>query len=259
MRSHFRKNGCVLGICISLFFMSTPLFATCGQGYIGGSVEAAFSHIENSHPSIRYYDDLLTDFYPANQDNNTKTVLNINGGYEFFGQGYIPAIALGLGIYTNPTDYHYSGNVNEQASGDPAFLLYNYRYKIRSTRLMAEAKFSWQIKQFIPYVDIGLGTAWNRLSDYTETAATIENYVVYPPFQSSTRANFAYQAGFGVGYAFNFNPCHTGLKYERISLGYRYANAGNVSSGVRNADYPFRLNVGNLSTNSVYLAYTHLF
>lgn len=259
MQSHFRKNRHLVGTLVSLFFISTPLFATCGQGYIGGSVEAAFANIDNSHPSIRYYDNLLTDFYPANQDSSTRTVLNLNGGYEFFGQGYMPAIAVGLGVYTNPTAYRYKGHVNEQAADDPAFLLYNYSYKIRSTRLMAEGKFTWQIKQFLPYIDIGLGSAWNRLNHYSETAATAENYVVYPPFRSSTRTNFAYQAGLGLGYGFNFNPCCTGEKHERVSLGYRYANVGNISSGIRNADYPFRLNVGNLSTNSVYLAYTHLF
>lgn len=243
----------------ALTFLSSPTFATCGQGYLGGSVEAAFSYLTNSHPSINYYDGQLTDFYPLNQTNSTRTVLSLNGGYEFFGSGYQPAIALGLGVYTNPTRYHFNGQVNEAVTGETPFSLYHYAYQVRSTRLMAEAKFTWQFKQFLPYIDLGIGSAWNRFSNYSESPATVDNFVVYPPFQSSTRANFAYQAGVGVGYGFNFNPCRQGEKHERVALGYRYANAGAVASGIRNADYPYKLNAGHLATNSLYLSYTHLF
>lgn len=242
----------------SLFLLSQSAFATLGHPYVGGTVDLSFAEMGNTNSQITYYDGQLTDSYPLNSNNSTRAVLGLNGGYEFSGACYRPAIALGLGVYTAPTAYSFHGQVNESAGGDPSFLLYNYHYNVRSTRAMAEAQFSWQIRKFAPFINVGIGSAWNRLSGYKENVATPDGYVVQPPFQSKTAANFAYQVGAGVAYTFNFCG-NDDFRHERISLGYRYVNAGNLSSGIRDADYPYDLNAGDLKTNSVYLGYTHFF
>lgn len=243
-----------------LFLFSASVYAIPGHIYIGGAIESATVNVGQTNPQLTYNNDTLTDNYPINDSNNTKAVISLNGGYEFNGEGKTPAIAVGIGAYTTPNAYHFNGQVNETPLGDPTFLLYQYQYNIKNTRLMLETQFTWQIRQFAPFINVGIGPSWNQFSGYSETVATPDGYVSLPPFSSETATQFAYQIGVGIGYLFNFtqnNAC--GFQHERVSLGYRYANLGNLSSGIRNEDYPFKLELGSLRTNSIYLAYTHLF
>lgn len=46
---------------------------------------------------------------------------------------------------------------------------------------------------------------------------------------------------------------------DRLALGYRYANLGKVSFGRREPAYPYALRLGQLSSNEIYLSYTHVF
>lgn len=246
--------------CSALLFLSTPLFATpCGNYYFGGMAGASWSDIGKRAPQINYYNGDLTDTYPLTSRQSTTPVVGLNGGYEFTGERWKPAIALGLGVYNTLAGYHYHGQVIETASGDPSFLLYNYRYNINSTRLMAETQFTWIVRNFAPFINLGIGPAWNQMNSYAETVASENGFVAVPPFRSRTKTTFAYQAGFGLGYMFNFGCPEPAFKHERLSLGYRYANLGNTSFATRGSTYPYSLNTGRLRTNDVYLAYTHLF
>ena len=115
------------------------------------------------------------------------------------------------------------------------------------------------MEQFVPFINIGIGSAWNRLNGYKESPVDSTGYVALPPFQSHTNSNFAYQVGLGVGYAFNFDRYEADYQHERISLGYRYVNLGDASFGTRGAVYPYSLDTGRLISNEAYLTYTHLF
>jgi hypothetical protein len=253
----FIKNKRLISIC--LFTLSSFSFAANSNNhlYLGGMVGASFLELGDKSDSITYFDGNLTDTYRINNQNQTRTILGINGGYEWAGQGLTPAIGLGLGAYTNPSQYSFAGQVSESAGGDPSFLLYNNRFHVRTSRLMAELQLAWQVRCWMPFVNAGIGPAWNYVSGYAESVATPDGFVALPPFRSRTNAQFAYQAGFGLGYAFDFT-CPT-AKRERISVGYRYVNAGDASFGTRGSVYPYRLNLGTISSNDVYLSYTHLF
>jgi opacity protein-like surface antigen len=244
--------------CLILFLFSTSTFATHGHTYLGGTIGASKAIMGNSNPTITYYDGNLTDAYPVHGRQASTAIIGINGGYEFVGAGYMPAIALGLGIYGMPGDYDYKGQLIETAIGDPSSMLYNYKYHVNSTRLMFETQFTWLFEKIAPFINIGFGPAWNRLSGYTESPVDSTAYVALPPFQSRTNTNFAYQLGLGVGYAFNFKR-GVSENHDRISLGYRYVNLGNTSFGTRGAVYPYNLDTGKLTSNEVYLSYTHLF
>lgn len=243
-----------------LFLFSTSVFAANGHLYLGGTIGASVTDLGNNNPIIHYYGGNLTDAYPVNDNHKASMLIGINGGYEFTALGCWPNIALGLGIYNNPRDYQYKGQVIETASGDRSSTLYNYKYQIASTRLMFEAQFTWVwLEKLLPFLNIGMGAAWTRINGYTESPVNNTGYVPLPPFQSNTNTQFAYQVGIGVGYAFNFKPCVTDYSHERISLGYRYVNLGDVSFGTRGALYPFPLKLGRLTNNEVSLSYTHLF
>ncbi|MHB1222304.1 MAG: outer membrane protein [Gammaproteobacteria bacterium] len=248
---------------LTLFFISafsvSSAFALTGHLYLGGTIGASRAEVGNSNPQINYYDGFLTDVYPIRENHITTAILGLNGGYEFVGTGYAPAIAVGLGIYGTPRDYDYKGQLIETALGDPSSALYNYKFHVNSVRVMAEAQFTWMLNKFIPFINIGIGPARNRLSGYTESPVDSTGYVALPPFQSHTNTNLAYQVGLGVGYAFNFKKCISDYQHERILLGYRYVNLGNASFGTRGVVYPYRLDMDRLTTNEVYLTYIHLF
>ena len=244
---------------LTIFLFSTSAFATHGHIYLGGTIGASKATVGNSNPTIQYYDGNLTDAYPIHGRHANTAIIGVNGGYEFVGACPMPAIGLGLGVYGTSGDYDYKGQLIETAIGDPSSTLYNYKYHVNSTRLMFETQFTWMLlEKLAPFINIGIGPAWNRLSGYTENPVDSTGYVALPPFQSHTHTNFAYQVGLGVGYAFNFSRCVSDY-HERISLGYRYVNSGNTSSGTRGAVYPYHLDTGRLTSNEVYLGYTHLF
>ncbi len=244
---------------LGLFF-SIPAVAASGHMYIGSSLGASFAKLGNSYPQIAYLSGAtITDAYPLNSNRASTPVFSVNGGYEFTGANWQPAIALGLGVYTNLADYGYNGQLIETAQGDPSSTLYNYSYRINSSRVMAEIQFTWMLWKLSPFINFGAGTARNSLTGYTETPVTSTGFVALPPFQSQTNVNFAYQAGLGVSAAFNFAGSVSDFPKERISVGYRYVNLGTTAFGTRGSVYPYQLNTGLFKTNDLYLSYTHLF
>jgi hypothetical protein len=246
-------------IWLVLLFFSTTIFASTNYPYLGATLGTSIAEVGNKHPHIIYYNGDLNDAYPSRGNHVSTAIMSINGGYEFGGVGWIPSIAFGLGIYNTLGNYGYKGQLIETAMGDPSSTLYDYKYQVNNTSLMLEAQFIWIVRKFAPFINIGAGSAWNRMSGYKENPVNDTGYVPVPPFQSHTNTNFAYQAGFGVGYAFDFANGMSGYQHERISLGYRYANLGDASFGTRGAVYPYSLDTGRLTTHELYLAYTHLF
>ena len=198
------------------------------------------------------------DAYPLDDSHKTTVVFGINGGYEWVGAGIMPAIALGLAL-DGAGNYDYAGQLIETAIGSPSSVLYDYRYRINTTRLMAEAQFTWWLGNFTPFINIGAGSSWNRMSGYKETPVDYTGYVALPAFKTHTNAHFAYQAGLGIGYAFNFSEPDCEYKHERVSIGYRYIDLGNASFEGRGAVYPYSLDMHKLTANEFYLTYTHLF
>lgn len=245
---------------ITLSFFSIPAFSACGHYYLGTSLGASFAKLSKSSPQIAYVSgDTITDDYPLNSTRVSTAVVSVNGGYEFIGAGWRPAVALGLGVYNNPTNYFYNGQVIETPAGDASSTLFNYSYEISSTRALVEIQLTWLLGKLSPFIHFGVGPAWNKMSSYTETAATSTGYSALPPFQNKTDVNFSYQAGLGISTAFNFAGVQSDFPQERISVGYRYVNLGTTSFGIRNSDYPYQLKTGVLASNDVYLSYTHLF
>jgi hypothetical protein len=261
MMSNFKllKNHTATGICLILLSLSTSVFAFNGHGYLSANVDASTLKITNINPQINYYNGFLNDAYPVRNNTATGSLFGLQGGYEWLGRGAYPAIALGLGIYSTQAEYGYSGQLIETARGDAASALYNYKFNIANTRLMAEAQFTWVIRHFTPFINVGVGPSWTQTNGYVEASVDSIGYPPLPAFQNRTNTQLSFQAGFGVGYAFNMTDTASAFQHERIALGYRYVGLGNASFGTRGILYPYKLNLGHLSSNDVYLSYTHLF
>lgn len=244
-------------ILIALFFLNVSAYAF-NHLYVGGTVGANNEWIDNHSPSILYHDETLLDEYPLRNRHNTSFLLGLNGGFEFEGNHFIPALELGLGLYATPGENRYHGQLIETAIGDPSSTLYDYRFKLNSIRLMVETQFTWSVNQFLPFISVGIGSAWNRLYGYKENPIDSTGYVALPPFKSYNNNNFAYQLGFGLGYAFNIGNNYTGHCHDRVALAYRYVDVGNVKFGIRGSDYPYQLKFRRLNNHEIYLNYTHL-
>ena len=87
----------------ALFFFPLFAFSKDGHVYLGAQVGPSFAKLSKKDPQISYISGvLITDAYPLNHKQLVAVILNVNGGYEFTGANWKPAIALGLGVYFNP-------------------------------------------------------------------------------------------------------------------------------------------------------------
>lgn len=228
--------------------------------YIGFTGGADVSRMNQYNPMMTYNAGTLTDAYPLNNRQATSGFIGLNAGYEFYlNRTLLPRIALGIGVYGAPGSYKYTGKLVETPADDESLALYNYKFHVAGFRTMLEAQLTWSIERFLPFIQAGIGSAWNRLYAYAESPINTMNYVVLSPFQSQMNQSFAYQLGAGVGYEFNLKKTSSRIKSERVLLGYRYVNEGEVSFGTRGQSYPYKLNFGNLTANEWYLSYVHSF
>ncbi len=245
---------------VALGVISFPVFAASGHMYAGASLGGTYAKIGNSSPQITYTSGvLIIDDYPLNSRHASTTVVSLNGGYEFAGADWMPAIAVGIGLYTNPVDYDFTGQVTETVTGDAPATPYNYTYNINNTRLMAEVQLTWLMRHLSPFINVGAGPGWSRTNSYTESPLTSTGFVALPPFQSQNNLNLVYQAGLGVIFAFDYANSASEFLHDRIAIGYRYVNMGQTTFGTRGVEYPHSLNTGLLQSNDIYISYTHLF
>lgn len=167
-------------------------------------------------------------------------------------------MSVGLGLYQSlykgmGADYNYALNGITVNSG------YNYKYRLLSTRLMAEAQLGWRFNTkfpLIPFVLLGVGPSLNFVYGYEEQlmpkfAATGS---LSSDFKPDTTIGFAYQLGAGLS-------CLLGSEDNRFSIVYRYVGLDDNtkfdqrSEVIRN----YKLTTGKVKINEFYLMYTHLF
>lgn len=246
-----------LPLVILTSFFTTFSYASQNHWLLSIATGSSTAGISTSSPEINYYGGSLLDSYPLNSKNDTAAVFDVLAGYEFPHSGFIPSIGLSLGVYAT-THYDYNGKLRESAVGVPMSTLYEYHFRLQNTRLMAQLQLFWLFDHLAPFLDVGIGSAWNHATHYGEDPINNSGYVVLNPFRSQTSQNLAYQFGAGIHYQWHCSS-EQSASYERISLGYRYVNVGDTSFGTRGMNYPYVLSLGNLYANEVYLAYTHLF
>jgi hypothetical protein len=239
----------VLGVILS--FLPVLTFASSWHAYLGGDGGTSIANIGNPNPDITYYNDQISDTYPLNNRTDMVGMWGLNAGLTHVGSGAFPTIGLGLGFYEIAPS-NQIGQVNE-AIGSDSQTLYDYQFRLTSYSLMAEIKLSWELANHLePLLEVGIGPAWNQIKDYSETVApaNTNGYVALSPFQSKTNRDLAYQIGMGIGYVYDQN---------HISVEYRYVDLGNISTNTRGTEYPYALNFGDLTTQEVFLNFTHVF
>ena len=126
-----RSSALGMAFLFSTLFSSSA-FAYDGHFYAGAEVGKSFATVGHGDPSITYYNDYLTDYYPVNNAHASTGVTALKGGYEFLGVGSWkkPALSVGLGLYNTPATYRYQGQLVETPLGGTSSTLYNYQYRL---------------------------------------------------------------------------------------------------------------------------------
>lgn len=161
--------------------------------------------------------------YSPNSAGTALTGL-IGYGYQFVTAAeFMPAVRLGA-QYQYQAPITIKGDVPDDVVG-----AYTYQNKISSNVLWLDGQADlMKLGHFTPYVEAGIGAAYNTFSNYSETY----NADVSSPdrmYGNKSTIHGAYKLGVGINYALN-------VKHGALALGlfYNYVDLGRVSSAAAN-------------------------
>jgi opacity protein-like surface antigen len=206
-------------------------FVNAGYGWLGSSRNADYVWMNNE----------MQNRYSIHANNDP-----VVGA----GMGYV----VKLGCYAVETDIH-ALYLHKQVFGiNTPFVNWssnvdtlNYNASGKSIALLLAPKIILSKTGLQPYLTIGAGAAWNRLSNYSESASFSYSQAAPTgkPFAAATHTSFAYEIGVGVQYTLEYfyhNPT--------LALDYRYINLGTTSLK-QASDTSGQLNFGSLYSNTV--------
>ncbi len=117
----------------------------------------------------------------------------------------------------------------------------NYAYDITSRRILAETKLLYTFRQiFHPYLNAGVGEAFNRANNYIEYP--IDDGAGVPmsqPFSGNSTHCFTYAAGLGIDI--------DATNRIRFGFGYRYADLGKAELGTT----PLQIDTSTIKNNNL--------
>lgn len=120
-----------------------------------------------------------------------------------------------------------SGNILQYSL--PEFNNYDYQYDVQSQALFAQLKIDlYEFANISPFISGGIGAAWNRFSDYSETAKDNITPRVSPDYSNNTQSDFAFILGAGLDYEIDEDWF--------LLLEYNYADFGGITFGGSDAD-----------------------
>lgn len=189
---------------------------------------------------------------------NLKTGNSYSTPFFFVGIGYrwaqdnnlwFPSVNMGLQHrYTSPINVF---GVSQTPSVDPTPTSYNYRLQQESWLLMTKADiYKWQ--RFMPYVALGLGASFNRISQLFVNSSSFANQL---GGSTNLTGDFSYNVGAGLDYQVQDDFW--------LTLGYFYDNFGKNKVGTVYTNNTFtpvgKLENANLHASSVFLSARYLF
>jgi len=182
---------------------------------------------------------------------------HVTGGLFFLSAGrqwkldrdWFSAYSLGA-YYQRLLNHNITGTIKQYSKSE--FLNYSYQWGSSTSVVLLSGKLNMrQIRQWSPYLSLGLGVAMNQTQDYSETAFTGVTARNNPSYRNGTSTNFAYQAGLGIDY--QLKPAWI------ISLGYAYQSVGPIQSGPGQSTWVnTHLTLGSLAQNELVGSITYL-
>jgi opacity protein-like surface antigen len=234
MRNYFK-------LCSASFLFFSVVAQAHIKPVVTLSLGADNAQFTQTSPTI-YFGPTVIDMFNVYVPTNTSNTQLLGGvfvGAQFDVTSKI-AWQLGASYYQN-SDFQLQGNAYQQ--GLSSMINSYYNYDVASTRVFAETKLLCNLKNiFHPYVDAGVGDAFNRSSNYLERPYPFNGADTYPTLVEAnhTAGNFAYMAGLGVDVNLTKNLL--------VGLGYRYADLGKSSLSVSTSTAP---NAATLQTTAL--------
>ncbi|MFT4059422.1 MAG: outer membrane beta-barrel protein [Legionella sp.] len=130
---------------------------------------------------------------------------------------------------------------------------YKYNWELTSNVVLATAKLNLvHYGRFAPYIQGGIGSSFNRTSNYKELALTKTTPRTNPKYSNFSTSEFAYLLGIGVDLQLNSKLS--------ITVGYNFLDLGQISSGPGKEDWSNQsLTPGSYHSNEVLITITYLF
>ncbi|CAM2995595.1 Opacity protein and related surface antigens [Legionella steigerwaltii] len=196
--------------------------------------------------------------FPSPFDFDRYSITNDNGGVIAASAGrrwqnnnfWFPSYSLSV-FWQYFFKTHIRGEITQYSL--PEFTNYNYNLDFTSNLLLASGKINlFRYVIFSPYVNGGIGSSFNNVSNYREEAFSGVTPRVSPGFRDSNTSEFAYNVGAGIDVQF--------FPQLIFSVGYIYQDLGPISSGNGiNTWAEQSLNPGSYRSNEVLVTATYLF
>ncbi|PWY56333.1 hypothetical protein DGG96_03090 [Legionella qingyii] len=263
-----KRNLFYLGITTLLFVFHSPSYSKNIEN-IQSSLHQSISNAQgnwftslgggaqfpelNSHTKVNN-----GSGFPAPYGADRYSITNDNGGVIAASMGrrwhndsiWFPSYSLSI-FWQYFFKTHISGEITQYSL--PQFTNYNYNLDFTSNLLLASGKINlMRYGIFSPYINGGIGTSFNNISNYSETAFAGVTPRVSAGYRNSNTSEFAYNVGAGVDVQI--------LPQLFLSVGYIYQDLGPLSSGHGvNAWTGESLNLGSYRSNEVLITATYLF
>jgi opacity protein-like surface antigen len=227
---------------------------TSTKWFISGQIGDQTGTLKSSSTTVNNGSGLSA---PFNQDTytinnpNASALLGIQVGHRWeFDNEWLTAFSLGA-LYQYFFTQGIDGQVIEFST--PEFTNYNYYWKSASNLILANAKLNLiNYKKFSPYINGGLGSAYNDNPSYAETPFSGVTPRTSPGYTGNSGTRFAYIVGAGLDYYYTPQLI--------VSVGYQYSNLGAQLSGYGTQSWSSqRLNFGTYQSNAFLVSLTYLF
>ncbi len=135
---------------------------------------------------------------------------------------------------------------------DPDYsTLYHYRYQFQSQQVLASFKLLATNDKFLhPYLQVGLGAAWNKVGHFSATTAETGSINLTPSFNDHTKAEFSYNLGAGLDFDMSQN-IRLGFGYRFSGLGNASLTGGQISMGDFTTSVPFAVGIHHAGAHQV--------
>jgi len=232
----FRASAPLTALLSCLFFTSNAhamdFFGNINEAipsswFAGVGLATGKANITGNNPQYAAsgIPDFPDDMYVFTSSHNpTLTAFSLLGGYQWQrNTDWLPAYSLALNYVNSLSSIKKSGIIYQNSLPDSGNFTFNY--KISTQLLMLKFKADiYRFSQFMPFVSVGAGMAFNKASDYSTSPIPGQTAMVQEDgFASRTTTQFAKSIGAGIDWAIS-NKLQATLDYE-------YTTYGNVETG----------------------------
>lgn len=229
-----------------------PLLKTPGNWFV--SLGAGAQHPQWHNPMKVNNDSNLPT--PYNKDlystkNQSEAVIALFAGRRWQRDNtWFPAYSFGV-----HWQYFFRTHLGKNITlhSNPAYTKYEYNWDLTANLLLASTKLNlFQYGKLSPFITGGIGSSFNRTSDYKEKALAGAMPRANPQFNKFSTSEFAYQLGVGVD--LQLAPQFI------VSVGYNYQDLGQISSGSGKGVWSTQsLNPGSYHSNELLVSISYLF